>query len=174
MALDTLQETEATGFAGVPSTFAILLSKSTLRKRTFPHLRYVAQAGGAMAPSLQKEVAEAFHPAKLFIMYGCTEAAPRLTYLDPDALPTKWGSIGRAIPDVEIVLAEETGEIMARGPNIMMGYWKDPQGTAEVIRNGWYFTGDLGREDEDGFLFVVGRSKDIIKAGGNRVSAQEI
>ena len=174
VALDTLQETEATGFAGVPSTFAILLAKSTVRKRVFPHLRYVAQAGGAMVPSLQKEVAEAFHPVKLFIMYGCTEAAPRLTYLDPDALPSKWGSIGKPIPGVEIMLAGETGEIMARGPNIMMGYWKDPQGTAEAIRDGWYFTGDLGRMDEEGFLFVVGRSKDIIKAGGNRVSAQEI
>lgn len=182
-ALDTLQETECTGFAGVPSTFAILLAKSTLRKRTFPHLRYVAQAGGAMAPALQKEIAEVFSPAKLFIMYGCTEAAPRLTYLTPDALSTKWGSIGKAVPGVEIRVADEkgaalprgeSGELAARGPNIMMGYWKDPQGTAEVIRNGWYFTGDLGREDGEGFLFVVGRSKDIIKAGGNRVSAQEI
>ena len=183
VALDTLQQTEATSFSGVPSTFAILLAKSTLRKRTFPHLRYVAQAGGAMAPSLQKEVAEAFKPAQLFVMYGCTEAAPRLTYLSPEALPAKWGSIGKAIPGVEVVVADENGnelppetvgEITARGPNIMMGYWKDPQATAEAIRNGWYFTGDLGKRDEDGYLFVTGRNRDFIKAGGNRVSAQEI
>jgi len=183
VALDTLEKTAASGFAGVPSTFAILLTKSTLRRRVFPSLRYVTQAGGAMAPALQKEVAEAFQPARLFIMYGCTEAAPRLTYLEPEALPLKWGSIGKAVPGVEVIVADErgnrlppgkTGEIAARGPNIMMGYWKDPQATAEAIRNGWYFTGDLGREDEEGYLFVVGRSKDMIKTAGNSVSAQEI
>jgi len=183
VALDTLEKTESTGFAGVPSTFAILLAKSTLKKRTFPWLRYVAQAGGAMAPSLQKEVAEAFKPARLFIMYGCTEAAPRLTYLPPEILPAKWGSIGRAIPGVEVAVMDESGnrvvpgtvgEIAARGSNIMMGYWKDPKATGEAIRNGWYYTGDLGKEDEDGCLFVVGRNKDFIKAGGNRVGAQEI
>jgi acyl-CoA synthetase (AMP-forming)/AMP-acid ligase II len=183
VALDTLEQTEATGFAGVPSTFAILLNKSNLKKRTFPALRYVTQAGGGMAPALQKEAAEAFKPARLFIMYGSTEAAPRLTYLHPDHLPRKWGSIGKAIPGVEVRVADsqgnplpvgETGEIAARGPNIMQGYWKDAAGTAEVIRHGWYFTGDLGREDEEGFLFVVDRAKDIIKVAGNRVSAKEI
>jgi long-chain acyl-CoA synthetase len=70
--------------------------------------------------------------------------------------------------------AETTGEIVARGSNIMMGYWRDPQGTAEVLRNGLYFTGDLGKEDAEGFLYIEGRAKDIIKVGGNRVGAQEI
>ena len=183
VALDTLEKTAATGFAGVPSTFALLLARSTLKKRVFPRLRFVAQAGGAMAPSLQKEVAQAFGPAKLFVMYGCTEAAPRLTYVDPEALPGKWGSIGKAIPGVEVVILDgegnrvpvgAEGEIAARGPNIMMGYWKDPQATSEAIRHGWYFTGDLGKEDDEGYLFVTGRNKDFIKAGGNRVSGQEI
>src|SRR5207247_4557958 len=117
------------------------------------------------------------------IMYGFTEAAPRLAYLEPEALPLKWGSIGRAVPGVEVIVADEqgnrlprgkTGEIAARGPNIMMGYWKDPSATAKAIRNGWYFTGDLGREDEEGYLFVVGRSKDIIKTAGKSVRANEI
>lgn len=181
--LDTLDKTGATGFAGVPSTFMILLQKSTLKKRSFSTLRYVTQAGGAMAPAIQKEVAGVFHPARLYVMYGSTEASPRLTYLDPTLLPAKWGSIGKAIPNVEVFVSDgegrrlprgETGEIAARGSNIMMGYWKDPEGTAEVLRDGTYFTGDLGREDEDGCLFIVGRKKDIIKAGGNRVSAKEI
>ncbi len=183
VALDTLEKSEATGFAGVPSTFAILMARSTVKKRVFPKLRYVAQAGGAMAPSLQQEVAETFKSARLFIMYGCTEAAPRLTYLDPEILPVKRGSIGKAIPGVDVAVLDEggnavragsVGEIAARGPNIMMGYWKDSQATAQAVRNGWYFTGDLGREDEDGCLFVVGRNRDFIKAGGNRVGAQEI
>ena len=184
VALDTLRRTECTGFSGVPSTFMILLSHSTLRTQPpFPSLRYLSQAGGALAPHLQREVAQAFHPARLFIMYGATEASPRLTYLDPELLPRKWGSIGRAVPGVEVFVADsagrrlppgQQGEIVARGPNIMLGYWKDPQGTAEVLREGLYFTGDLGYEDDEGCLYIAGRSRDIIKAGGNRVSALEI
>lgn len=181
--LKTMEEQRVTCFAGVPSTFSILLRKTDVAKRKFPHLRLITQAGGPMAPALQKEVVEAFRPAKLCVMYGSTEAAPRLTYLDPDLLLAKWGSIGRAIPGVEVIIADEhgrrlprgtVGEVAARGPNIMLGYWKDPEGTAAVLRNGYYFTGDLGYEDEDGCIFLTGRARDIIKAGGNRVSAKEI
>ena len=183
LVLETMHKTEVTGFSGVPSTFLILLNKSPVRKYTFESLRYVTQAGGAMAPSVQKEVAKVFAPAKLFIMYGTTEAAPRLSYLDPSLLTEKCGSIGKAIPNVNLLVADEhgqslppnqTGDIVARGSNIMSGYWKDPVGTREVLRNGYYYTGDLGRTDEDGYIYVVGRSKDIIKTGGFRVSSKEI
>jgi len=68
----------------------------------------------------------------------------------------------------------ETGEIVARGANIMIGYWNDPEETTKVLRNGLYFTGDLGRMDEEGFIYVVGRRKDMIKVGANRISAKEI
>ena len=181
--LNTMRDLEATGFAGVPSTFSILLNKSDLKSRKFPHLRFVTQAGGGMAPALQKEVVEIFRPARLFVMYGSTEAAPRLTYVEPEVLTRKWGSIGRAIPNVEVIVSDEKGnrlppgvpgEIAARGSNIMMGYWKSPAATAEVMRNGYYYTGDLGYEDPDGYIFLTGRSRDIIKAGGNRVSSKEI
>ena len=178
-----MREQEATGFAGVPSTFTILLSRSNLKNLKFPRLRYVTQAGGAMAPAVQKEVAEAFAPARLFVMYGATEASARLSYLDPADLPRKWGSIGKAIANVELFVADERGrplpageegEIVARGSNLMSGYWNHPEETEKVLRNGLYYTGDIGRMDEEGFLFVVGRSKDMIKIGGNRVSAKEI
>lgn len=181
--LKTMAEQQVTCFAGVPSTFSILLRKTDVAKRKFPHLRLITQAGGPMAPALQKEVVEAFRPAKLCLMYGSTEAAPRITYLDPGLLPKKWGSIGRAIPGVEVIIADDegrpvprgtSGEVAARGSNIMLGYWKDPEGTAAVLRDGYYFTGDLGYEDEDGCIFLTGRARDIIKAGGNRVSAKEI
>ncbi|MBN1569563.1 MAG: acyl--CoA ligase [Acidobacteria bacterium] len=181
--LNTMRELEVTAFAGVPSTFSILLKKSDLKSRKFPSLRFVTQAGGGMAPAMQKEAVEAFHPARLYIMYGSTEAAPRLTYVEPEMLPKKWGSIGRAIPNVEVIVVDKSGnrcapgiagEIAARGSNIMMGYWKDPEATAQVMKNGYYLTGDLGYADEDGYIFLTGRSKDIIKAGGNRISAKEI
>ncbi len=181
--LNAMAEFEVTGFAGVPSTFSILLKKTDLKSRKFPSLRFVTQAGGGMAPALQKEVVEVFHPAKLFIMYGSTEASPRLTYVEPEMLPQKWGSIGRAIPNVEVIVVDEQGhrlptgaqgQIAARGSNIMMGYWKSPDATAEVLKHGYYYTGDLGYEDSDGYIFLTGRARDIIKAGGNRISAKEI
>lgn len=181
--LQTMAEQEVTCFAGVPSTFSILLRKTDVARRRFPTLRLLTQAGGALTPALQREVTEVFHPAKLCVMYGSTEAAPRISYLEPDLLPAKWGSIGRAIPGVEIRIVDELGaavprgtigEVTARGPNIMLGYWKDPAGTGRVLRNGFYHTGDLGYEDRDGCIFLTGRSTDIIKVGGNRVSATEI
>lgn len=181
--LETMQKTEVTGFAGVPSTYLILLNKSAVRKFRFPFLRYVTQAGGALAPAVQKEVARVFAPARLYVMYGATEAAARLSYLEPDMLPKKWGSVGKPIPNVDLFVADEggrrlppgqAGELVARGPNIMVGYWKDPEATAQAVRNGLYRTGDLGYEDEEGYLYITGRANDMIKPGGFRVSAKEV
>ncbi len=181
--LETMKETQVTGFAGVPSTFMILLGKTNIREFRFDRLRYVTQAGGAMPVAVQKEAAGVFAPAELYIMYGATEASARLSYLDPEDLHRKWGSIGKAIPNVRLAVVDdrgeelpagETGEIAAKGPNIMKGYWNDPGETDKVLKNGWYFTGDLGKTDDEGFFYVVGRKKDMIKAGGERVSAKEV
>jgi acyl-CoA synthetase (AMP-forming)/AMP-acid ligase II len=181
--LETMIKTEVTGFAGVPATFSILLKRSLIREQKIPTLRYVTQAGGAMHPDLQKEVYEVIKPAQLYIMYGATEASPRLTYLDPEQFIEKLGSIGKPVDNVEVFIADEegvqldpgiTGEIVARGSNIMGGYWKDPEATQEVLKNGLYFTGDIGTIDEQGFLYVVGRKKEIVKVKGYRVSIREI
>jgi len=181
--LDTMKKTETTGFSGVPSTFMILLNKSSIRDYKFEKLRYVTQAGGAMAPVVQKEVAELFDPAEIFIMYGATEASARLSYLEPKDLPNKWGSIGKAIPNVDLFVADESGkvlpvnqegQIVARGSNLMQGYWKDLDETNNVLKNGLYYTGDIGIIDDDGYLFVVGRTKDMIKVGGERISAKSV
>lgn len=116
-------------------------------------------------------------------MYGATEATARLSYLPPELLATKMGSIGKGIPGVtlavlnhdrEAVKPSEIGEIVAKGDNIMKGYYNDPEGTDAVLKNGWLFTGDLATVDDDGFIYIVGRSKNIIKSGGYRVSPNEI
>ncbi len=181
--LETMNKMKVTGFSGVPSTFMILLNKSILKKSKFKTIRYITQAGGAMPASIQKEVSSAFSPAKLFIMYGATEASARLSYLHPDWLNKKWGSIGKAIPNVRLFIGDkqgvekkqgDIGEIIASGSNLMQGYWKDRNETDHVMKNGLYFTGDLGKVDEDGFLFVVGRKKNMIKVGGERISPKEI
>jgi acyl-CoA synthetase (AMP-forming)/AMP-acid ligase II len=178
-----MQEKGATGFSGVPSTYAILLGKSAVRKMEFPALRYLTQAGGAMAPTLIREVMEVFNGKKLFVMYGATEASARLSYLPPEDLPRKVGSIGKPIPNVELRLIkdngeeagrDEVGEIVATGANIMQGYWNQPEETKAVLTAHGFHTGDLGRVDDEGFFYVVGRKRDMIKSAGNRVSAKEI
>lgn len=182
-ALDTLEATAATGLSGVPSTFAILLNRSNLAERPLPALRYVTQAGGAMAPELQRRLVDALPGKQIVIMYGATEASARLSYLEPADLPRKFGSIGKAIPNVELcVLREdgteadvgEVGELVARGQNIMEGYWNDPEETAAVLDELGYHTGDLGRRDDEGFLYVVGRNREMIKSGAHRIAPKEI
>jgi long-chain acyl-CoA synthetase len=181
--LERIEEEQVTGFAGVPSTFAILLNRSNLRRCTFPHMRYVTQAGGAMSPKLAADLRVAIPGADVFIMYGQTEATARLTYLDPSDLLQKAGSIGKAIPGVRITLRKEdgalaspgeVGEIVAEGDNVMAGYWNKPAETAEVLQNGCLHTGDLAKTDEEGFLYIVGRRSEMIKTGGRRVSPKEI
>ncbi len=182
-ALDTLEAEACTGLSGVPSTFAILLNRSNLAEREVTHLRYVTQAGGAMSPELTRRLMEVLPGKRIFIMYGATEASARLSFLPPEELPRKIGSIGKAIPNVELrvlrsdgseAATNEHGEIVARGSNIMSGYWGDPEGTAEALGEHGYHTGDIAYRDEEGFLFVVGRKKDFIKAGAHRISAKEI
>jgi len=182
--VDALEERRVTSFAGVPSTYAILTNRTDFLQRSWPDLRYLTQAGGAMTPALQRRLRETL-PARihLFIMYGQTEAGARLSWLPPELLPTKYGSIGRGIPGVDLTVRREdgsicgvgeVGEVVASGPNIMQGYWNDPAETALVLKNGRLHTGDLGRQDEDGDIWLVDRMKNMIKAGANRVSAKEI
>jgi long-chain acyl-CoA synthetase len=181
--LQRLIETGCTGFAGVPSHFQILLRNSSLRTKRFPDLRYVQQAGGYLAPSFIIELKAALPQTQVFIMYGQTEATARLSFLPPQNLEAKLGSIGKGIPGVRLrVLNEggavvrpgEVGEIVAEGANITRGYWQAPRETEEVFRNGALYTGDLARVDEDGFIFIVDRAKDFLKCRGEKVSCRQI
>lgn len=181
--LDTMESEAVSGFSGVPSNFMILLGNSTFAKRKLESLRYFTQAGGAMAPEIVRKLMDAFPSKQIFIMYGQTEAAPRVTYLPPHMLKDKLGSIGIAVPGVDVIVADESGvelppgevgEIVVSGPNVMMGYWNQSDEEREVLRDGRLFTGDLARKDDDGYIYVVGRKKEIIKTGGNRVSVKEI
>ena len=172
-----------TGFAGVPSTYQILMNKTLFLQQKFPSLRYFTQAGGQLPNRYITLLADTFPQKKVFVMYGATEATARLSYLPADLVMCKMGSIGKGIPGVTLAVLDEnglpvqpgkTGEIAARGDNIMKGYYQDPEGTAAVIKNGWLYTGDLATIDDEGFIFVVGRSKNIIKSGGYRISPNEI
>lgn len=181
--LNKMVEEDATGFAGVPSTFAIVLNRSNIRNCRFPKLRYVTQAGGHMSPKHARELSAVLPDTKIYIMYGQTEATARLTYLDPQDLFKKPGSIGKPIPGVEIELVREgeissgenrEGEIVVSGENIMAGYWNNPGETRKVLRDGKLYTGDIAKMDEEGYLYIIGRRSDMIKSGAHRISPKEI
>jgi len=182
--INNLLEYKCTGFAGVPSHFQILLRKSDNFKTTkFPDLKYVTQAGGKLAPIFIDEFRNSHPEITFIVMYGQTEATARLSYLPPELYEDKRGSMGKGIPGVELRVVNEkgkdikpgeTGEVIARGDNIMLGYFGDKEGTANAIRNGWLYTGDLGTVDQDGYIFLTARKKEIIKVGGKRISPKEI
>ena len=172
------------GFAGVPSHFQILLRKSDSFKETvFTDLKYVTQAGGKLATIFIDEFRESFPDVKFIVMYGQTEATARLSYLPPELYEKKKGSMGKGIPGVELKVINEkgekikpgeTGEVIAHGDNIMIGYFSDEEGTRNTIKNGWLYTGDLGTVDKDGYIYLTARKKEIIKVRGKRISPKEI
>jgi acyl-CoA synthetase (AMP-forming)/AMP-acid ligase II len=182
--LDDLNKYKCTGFSGVPSHFQLLLRNSTsFKTMDLPYLRYVTQAGGKLHDVFIEEFREAFPDVVFYVMYGQTEATARLSYLPPEFLPEKLGSMGKGIPGVKLDIFNEkgqpagvgeVGEIVARGDNIMSGYLNDEELTAKTLKNGWLHTGDLAEKDEDGFFFITARTKEIIKVGGNRVSPKEV
>ncbi len=181
--LELMSQERVTGFSGVPSTFAILMHKSNIHSYRFDHLRYLTQAGGPMTPALTQKILEAMPHIRIFIMYGQTEASARLSYLEPEKLLEKIGSIGKAIPGVTLEVKNdkgksckvgETGEIVARGDNIMTGYWNQPEATKTVLKEDGLHTGDLAHIDEDGYFYIVSRKTDMIKSGAHRISPKEI
>jgi long-chain acyl-CoA synthetase len=183
--LDEIEDKRCTGLAGVPSTYQILLRKTRLRQRSFPSLRWLQQAGGRLPNPLIRELQQSLPGVRLFVMYGQTEATARLSYLPPERLDDKLGSIGQGLPGtrLEVLKADRTpvrpgsdeiGEIVASGDNVTLGYWGDPEETRRYFRNGKLYTGDMARVDQDDFIFIVERARDFIKAMGNRVSPKEI
>jgi acyl-CoA synthetase (AMP-forming)/AMP-acid ligase II len=181
--LNLMEETACTGFAGVPSTYQTLLRNSTFPRRQMKDLRKLQQAGGKLQNVLIQELIQSLPQAKVYVMYGQTEATARLSYLPPDLLATKLGSIGNGIPGVTLkiigddgnpVKPAEVGEIIAWGDNISPGYWNDPEASASKFVDGALHTGDLATVDEDGLIYVVDRKADFIKSYGYRVSSQRV
>ena len=181
--LDRMIETECTGFAGVPSHYQILLNSTSFRNRQFPRLRYLQQAGGHLASHFIQELRVALPNTQLFIMYGQTEATARLSCVPPERLDEKIGSIGKGIPGVRLRVLNEsgeevapgqTGEVVAEGPNVTLGYWRDPEETEKSFRQGRLHTGDIATVDAEGFIYIVDRAKDFLKCGGKRVSCRQL
>lgn len=167
--LQTAQDTGATVLAAVPTTWQLLLRGDLLAQHRPARLRMGTVAGGALPLPVVQPLRSALGPAQLRVMYGQTEACARLTCTAPADMDTHPGTVGRALFNVQLRLADD-GEVLARGPNLMDGYLDDPARTAEVLRDGWLHTGDLGTLDARGNLTLTGRRRHMIKVGGTRVA----
>lgn len=185
---DVIQQIQPTVFPGVPTSFAGLLSVARSQGRTFDSVTRVTNTAAALSPAQIRLIREIFPNALFFSMYGLTECK-RVSYLEPRYLSEKPTSVGTAIPGTETLVLNERGEECApneigvlhvRGPHVMAGYWNLPSRTAEVLVEGpvhgekMLNTRDLFRTDDDGFLYFVSRTDEIIKTRGEKVSPLEV
>jgi len=184
-----------TGLAGVPTLWSLLAQpNSALNKQPMSDLRYITNTGGAMPQAVLKVLRQSLPSTKVFLMYGLTEAF-RSTYLPPEELDRRPTSMGKAIPDTEILVLNEhgqlckpgePGELVHRGPTVSLGYWNRPEDTARALRRNPLlapelgdcervcYSGDVVKMDEDGFLYFIGRRDTMIKSSGFRISPTEV
>ena len=193
-----LRQEQITGFAGLrPIWLSMFTSRFKLKEpneQGFPHLRYLTNTGGKVPVDVIGQMRQFFPGAQIFLMYGLTEAF-RSTFLPPDQVEARPTSMGKAIPNVEIMVVDEQGhevgpgeegELVHRGALVTRGYWNDPEKTAKVFRKSpslggqphlgevAVFSGDRVKKDDEGYLYFVSRGDQMIKAAGFRISPQEI
>jgi amino acid adenylation domain-containing protein len=185
--LQQIEKERPTGLPGVPTVFDMLLQKD-LAAYDLTSLRYLSNTAAALAPSRILALQAAFPSATLYSMYGLTETK-RTLYLPPAQLAIRPGSVGIPIPGTEAWLEDEsgnrlgpgaTGELVVRGRHVMRGYWESPEATAQRFRPGpvpgerLCYSGDLFRQDEDGYFYFLSRKDDIIKSRGEKVAPKEV
>jgi long-chain acyl-CoA synthetase len=179
--LDELQKNHCTVLYGAPPMFVGWAQVPNLNTYDLSSVRYIA-SGAAALPVRIMQLFEGLAGVPISEGYGLTEASPVVTSNAAGSV-TKPGTVGPAIPGCEVKIVDasgnevargELGEVICRGPNIMKGYWKQPQATAETLRDGWLHTGDLGTMDEDGYVSIADRIKDMINVSGFNVYPREV
>lgn len=193
--VQTLIAEKITALAGVPTLWGLMVQpRSSMVKHQFPHLRYITNTGGKMPQTVLATLRKYLPQTEIFLMYGLTEAF-RSTYLPPEQLDLRPTSIGKAIPNTEILVVNddgqpckpgEIGELVHRGPTVSMGYWGQPKLTAQRLRDHPFqpseignhekvcYSGDLVKMDESGFLYFISRRDSMIKSSGFRISPTEV
>lgn len=181
--MEIIEKEKVTVISGAPAAYHLLLS--------LPEGRYDTRSitkcttGASILPNETKERLTKLFPnlSGIYDVYGCTEATPSIAILKARDSMKKRECVGKAVPFLEVrivddqdqdVLVGEIGEVICRGPNVMKGYYKDEEATRETLRGGWLHTGDLARMDEEGFIYIVDRKKDMIVSGGENIYPREI
>jgi len=181
--LKMLRKHRPTMLPGVPTLFVALINDPRLAKLDLSAL-WAAISGSAPLPVEVRDRFEALSGCRMLEGYGLTEAAP-VTHFNPVRGKRPLGSMGMPLPGtLAKVMDQETGsrelppgevgELAIRGPQVMQGYWERPEESAQVLRDGWLFTGDLARRDEDGYFYIVERKKDLIISGGYNIYPREV
>jgi fatty-acyl-CoA synthase len=181
--LQLTQNEKATYWVYPPTLYQILPAMPNFKEFSLSSLRKCISFGALMPVALLQQWKQIVPQAEWRNYYGQTESSPLGSTLQPEDFERKISSIGIPHTGVEMKIFDENdqevptgqaGEIVLRSPCVMKGYYKNDQKTAETLRNGWLHTGDLGRFDEEGFLYFIDRKKDMIKTGGENVSSQEV
>ncbi|MCH7570106.1 MAG: AMP-binding protein [Deltaproteobacteria bacterium] len=178
--LEGIQRFRITIFHGVPPIFQLILGARNLKDYDTRSVRLAGMMGTTIPLSLMRAFKAAQPHVKVIQGYGLTETSPIITFVELEKADAKLGSIGRSVPGVEVKLVgvkgEEVdeGEIITRGPHVMKGYFRKPEATAERVRDGWLYTGDIGRKDADGYYYHLGRKDDLIITGGMNVYPAEV
>ena len=181
--LKVMEEEDVTIFFGVPAMYSVLLNTPQLEKTDLSSLRLFTYGASPMPYELVKRVKTLFPDVKVQNLYGQTENAPAATSLTDESALEKIGSVGKPLLYTGVRVADEegnalpvgqVGEIIVKGPQVMKGYLKNEEATHQAIRDGWLFSGDLGKFDEEGFLYIVDRKKDMIIRGGENIYPLEV
>ena len=185
-ALDLIERHGVTHTLGVPAMIAAITELQLREPRDIATLQVVAHGGSPIATEVIRRAHTAFPDAEFVHVYGATETSPLVTGMRNEQLyldEPRGRSCGQSLIGVQIKIVDEqgnelptgeVGEVATSGANVMLGYWQKPEQTAEVLRDGWYHTGDLGRFDADGYLYLVDRAKDMIVTGGENVYCSEV
>jgi fatty-acyl-CoA synthase len=181
--VDEVERSRVTAVWLAPAMVNAILSLPDIEQRDLSSIRVVINGGEKMPIPLIERIQRVFPSAWFADAYGMTETVSGDTFLDRASIITKLGSVGRPCLYLELQLwdedgntvpAGEQGEIVMRGPKVFKGYWRDPDATSAAFTGGWFHTGDIGVRDEDGYLFIVDRLKDMIVSGGENIASSEI
>jgi fatty-acyl-CoA synthase len=178
-----IQDEKITATLLVPVMSNVLVNAVDLSKYDTSSLRFIISGAAILPTETRRQIYSAFPGVNLFDVFGQTEMSPVTTILKPQDAERKTASVGQPVANVEVRVVDnddndvprgEVGEIVYRGPTTMKEYYRNPEATEETLRNGWFHSGDLVRQDEEGFVYVVGRKKDMIISGGENIYSAEI
>ncbi|PTX19981.1 AMP-binding enzyme [Pontibacter mucosus] len=183
--MQIVQDEKCTSLYGVPTMFIAELDHPNFHKYDFSTLRTGVMAGSNCPIDTMKKVQQLMHMQEVTVCYGMTETSPVSIQSRPDApLDKRVSTVGTVHPHLEVKIVDpetgqivprgEQGELCTRGYSVMLGYWDMPEATAKVLQNGWMHTGDLAEMDEEGYVKIVGRIKDLIIRGGENIAPREV
>jgi fatty-acyl-CoA synthase len=181
--VDELERSRVTTVWLAPAMVNAIMALPGVEQRDLSSVRVIINGGEKMPIPLIERIQRTFPSAWFADAYGLTETVSGDTFLDRDSVITKLGSVGRPCLHLELdvwdeggrsVAPGERGEIVLRGPKVFAGYWRDPDATAKAFAGGWFHTGDIGVRDEDGYLWIVDRLKDMIVSGGENIAGSEV